>query len=296
MKFFNKSKEKKKEKPKSKSPEAKVVEMEKETGDVELDLSLRPTEEIKTSKIVKDVYKEEIDGFHGLEEGLINIDTSYVVRVDEGYEALVYIRNATEYDMEIHNPCLIVANDKQQILLQQVFDGKELGKIPEHSARPWKILFDKTYLPESVDLKGLSVAFNYHKPFAKDDQVCVGFNSLEGLSDEDALSVISYNYKLPLLKEGEVNFSMYYYEIVDGYLHFGMIIRNSTKETFIDPETLKPIVNELPIAVYIGEEKVWTETLRMGAVVGPKQARYVHMATNYKLDKIENLLVKLNEK
>lgn len=292
MKFFNKANDKKKlEDTKKKS----LTKKAKKSDGVELDLSLRPTEEVRTSKVVRDVYKEEISGLHGIDEGIINIDTSYVVRVDEGYEAMVFIRNATEFDMELNYPCLIVANNNSQILLQQIFDGKDLGKIPPHSARPWKILFDKTYLPESVDLKGLEVSFRKQRPFVEAGESAVGFKSIDGVDDEKAIDIIDYNYKLPILKDGEVNFSMYSLEIIDGFLNFNIIIRNSTKDTFVDPETLKPIVEKLPIGVYKNDKKVFGETLRMGAVVGPNQAKYVHMTTSYKTDSIEGISIKLND-
>lgn len=294
MKFFNKANDKKKlEEIKRKAIKEQVKQKEKDG--VELDLSLKPNEDARTSKVVRDVYKEEIDGLHGIEEGIININTSYVVRVDEGYEALIYIRNATEFDMEINNPCLIVANDKNQILLQQIFDGGELGKIPPHSARPWKILFDKVYLPESIELKGLEVSFRTQRPFVNDGESSVGFKSIEGVDDNKAIDIIDYNNKLPILKAGEVNFSMYSLEIINGFLSFNMIIRNATDETFVDPETLKPIVNKMTIGVYKDNEKLFGETLRMSEVVGARQAKYVHMETSYKTNSIEGLSIKLND-
>ncbi|KMT22866.1 SLAP domain-containing protein [Clostridium cylindrosporum] len=293
MKFFSKSSSKKEQvkELKDKYLEEKASVAEK----MELELSLRPNEEIKTSKVVRDVYKEEIEGLTEIKEGDLNISTSYVFAIDEGYEANVYIRNATKFNINLENPCLIVTNGEGKIVLQKIFDGSELGTIPPFSARPWKIYFDKTYLPSSVDLTKCKVNFKVQKPFADNGETSIGFKKLENLSDEKAVEVIDYNYRLPLLKENEVNFNMSSLEIVDGFLDFNLIIRNSTESTLVNPETLKPLVEELPVAVYKDDEKVYNEVLRVGAIVGPKQARYVHLSTAYKTETLDGLRIKLNE-
>lgn len=293
MKFFNSTNNKKKqiEDIKNKYKEKKA----KENGDMELELSLRPNEEIKTSKVVRDVYKEEISEFDKLNEGDLNISTSYIFRSDDGYEASIYIRNATKFNINLDNPCLIVTDKNGKILLQKVFNGEELGTIPAFSVRPWKIYFDNTYVPEVINLKDYKVNFKAQKPFAEAGETAVGFKALEALTDDKAIEIIDYNYRLPLLKENEVNFNMASLEIVNGFLDFNLIIRNSTENTLVNPDTLKPLVEQLPVAVYKDDEKVFSEVLRVGAIVGAKQAKYVHLSTSYKADTIEGLRIKLNE-
>lgn len=293
MKFFSKTNNKKEqiEDIKNKYMEKKA----KEKGDIELELSLRPNEEIKTSKVVRDVYKEEISEFAEINEGDLNVSTSYIFRAEDGYEASIYIRNATKFNINLENPCLIVTNEDGKILLQKIFNGEELGTIPAFSVRPWKIYFDNTYVPEAIDLKNYKVNFKAQKPFAENGEVSVGFKALDGLTDDKAIEVIDYNYRLPLLKENEVNFNMSSLEIVNGFLDFNLIIRNSTENTLVNPDTLKPLVEELPVAVYKDDEKVFSEVLRVGAIVGAKQAKYVHLSTSYKADNTEGLRIKLNE-
>lgn len=293
MKFFSKSSSKKAqvENIKSKYLEEKA----KAKGKMDLELSLRPHEEVKTSKVVRDVYKEEIGGLNQISEGDLNISTSYVFAIDEGYEANVYIRNATKFNINLENPCLIVTNEEGKIVLQQVFNGEELGTVPPFSARPWKLDFEETYLPESVDLTKCTVNFKVSKPFADKDETAVGFMKLEELSDDKAIDIIDYNYRLPLLKKDEVNFNMSSLEIVDGFLDFNLIIRNSTDSALVNPDTLRPLVEEIPVSVYKDDEKVYTEVIRIGAIVGAKQARYVHLSTAYKTDTLDGLRIKLNE-
>lgn len=293
MKFFNKTNNKQKqiEDIKNKYKEKKAKEKE----DIELELSLRPNEEIKTSKVVRDVYKEEISEFAKINEGDLNVSTSYIFRAEDGYEASIYIRNATKFNINLENPCLIVTNEDGKILLQKIFNGEELGTIPAFSVRPWKIYFDNTYVPETITLKDYKVNFKAQKPFAENGETSVGFKTLEGLTDDKAIEAIDYNYRLPLLKENEVNFNMSSLEIVNGFLDFNLVIRNSTENTLVNPDTLKPLVEELPVAVYKDDEKVFSEVLRVGAIVGAKQAKYVHLSTSYKADTTEGLRIKLNE-
>lgn len=294
MKFFSKGSSKKAqvEELKQKYLEEKSKVAEK----MDLELSLRPNEEIKTSKVVRDVYEEELDELSNLNEGDLNISTSYVFAIDEGYEANVYIRNATKFNINMENPCFIVTDENGKIILQKVFNGEELGTIPPFSARPWKIYFDKTYLPETVDLTKCKVNFKAQKPFAENGEVSVGFKKLDDVAVDKIIEVIDYNFCLPLLKENEVNFNMSSIEVENEFLSFNLIIRNSTDTTLVDPDTLKPLVEELPVAIYKDDEKVHTEVLRVTAIVGPKQARYIHLSTAYKTDTTDGVTIKLNER
>lgn len=299
MKFFSKSNSKKAQVENIKNKYLEEKEKAKSNANTQgkdnLELSLRPAEEVRTSKVVRDAYKEEMSGLKNLEEGDLNISTSYVFAIDEGYEANVYIRNATKFNVNLENPCLIVTNEEGKIVLQKVFNGEELGTVPPFSARPWKLEFDKTYLPSSVDLTKCKVNFKVHKPFADKGETSVGFRKLEEVSEDKVIDVIDYNYRLPLLKEDEVNFNMSSLEVVDGFLGFNIIIRNSSENTLVDKDTLKPLVEEVPVSVYKDDEKVYTEVVRLGAIVGPHQARYVSLTTAYKTDTLDGLRIKLNE-
>ncbi|MEF9953090.1 MAG: SLAP domain-containing protein [Clostridium sp.] len=290
MKFFNKTSTKKQE-----VEELKNKYIEENKGNIELKLSLKPSDEIKTSKVVRDVYMEEISLFSDIEEGDLNVSTSYVFAVDEGYEASVYLRNATKFNINLDNPCLIVVDENGKIVLKKVFKGEDLGTLEPYSARPWKILFDKTFIPESVDLTKSKVNFWVQKPFADASETSVGFREIENVDNDKAVEIIDYNNRLPLLKENEVNFNLSSLEIVDGFLDFNLIIRNSTENTLVDPDTLKPLIENLPVAVYKDDVKVYTEVVRVPAIVGAYQSKFVSLSTGYKLDSLEGVTLKLNE-
>lgn len=291
MKFFNKASSKKQELEELKNKYSKEGNKSK----IELKLSLKPADEVKTSKVVRDVYMEEIRSFNDIEDGDLNVSTSYVFAVDEGYEASVYLRNATKFNINLDNPCLIVVDENGKIILKKVFKGEDLGTLDPYSARPWKILFDKTYLPESVDLTKSKVNFWVQKPFADENETQVGFREIEGVESDRAVEIIDYNNRLPLLKENEVNFNLSSLEIVDGFLNFNLIIRNSTENTLVDPDTLKPLIENLPVAVYKDDVKVYTEVVRVPAIVGAYQSKFVSLSTGYKLDSLEGVTLKLNE-
>ncbi|MEF9934771.1 MAG: SLAP domain-containing protein [Clostridium sp.] len=289
--FFNKVNTKKQEVEELKNKYLGENKDEK----IELKLSLKPSEEIKTSKVVRDVYMEEIRSFNDIEDGDLNISTSYVFSVDEGYEASVYLRNATKFEINLDNPCLIVVDENGKIILKKVFKGEDLGTLQPYSARPWKLLFDKTYLPESVDLTKAKVNFWVQKPFADESETSVGFREIEDVNDEKSIEIIDYNNRLPLLKENEVNFNLSSLELVDGFLSFNLIIRNSTESTLVDPDTLKPLVENLPVAIYKDDVKVYSEVVRVPAIVGAYQAKFVPLSTAYKTDSLEGITLKLNE-
>ncbi|MEG1415354.1 MAG: SLAP domain-containing protein [Clostridium sp.] len=289
--FFNKVNTKKQEVEELKNKYLGENKDEK----IELKLSLKPSEEIKTSKVVRDVYMEEIRSFNDIEDGDLNISTSYVFSVDEGYEASVYLRNATKFEINLDNPCLIVVDENGKIILKKVFKGEDLGTLQPYSARPWKLLFDKTYLPESVDLTKAKVNFWVQKPFADESETSVGFREIEDVNDEKSIEIIDYNNRLPLLKENEVNFNLSSLELVDGFLAFNLIIRNSTESTLVDPDTLKPLVENLPVAIYKDDVKVYSEVVRVPAIVGAYQAKFVPLSTAYKTDSLEGITLKLNE-
>ncbi|MEG0370953.1 MAG: SLAP domain-containing protein [Clostridium sp.] len=293
MKFFSKASSKKSEVERFKNKY--LEEKAKVKQKVDMNLSLRPHEEIKTSKVVRDVYKEEIEGLSEIEEGDLNISTSYVFETDEGYEANVFLRNATKISVNLENPCFIVIDENDKIILQKVFNGEELGNIPPFSARPWKIHFDKIYMPKTVDIAKCKVTFKFPKPFAEKGEVSVGFRKFEEVSEDKIIDIIDYNNRLPLLKENEVNFNLASFEICDGFLNFNIVIRNSTENTLVDPDTLKPLVEEMPVSVYKNDEKVYSEVVRVSAIVGPLQAKYVSLSTAYRTDSLDGIVIKLNE-
>lgn len=293
MKFFEKFSSKKANVEKLKNEYSK--ENNKEDEKIKLDLSLPPKDEIKTSKVVRDVYKEEMEEMAEINEGDLNITTSYVFKSHDSYEASIYVRNATKFNINLENPCFIVVDENGKIILQSIFNGEDLGTIPPFSARPWKVDFDNTYVPESVNLAKCKVNFKAVKPFAEKGEVSVGFKILEGLSDEKASSIIDYNFRLPLLKENEVNFNLESTEIKDGKLCFNVIIRNSTNSTLVNSETLKPIIESLPVSIYKDNKKVHSEAVKFTSIVGAKQARYVSFTTKYETSSTEGITVKLNE-
>ena len=293
MKFFEKFSSKKANVEKLKNQYSKEKANEEEK--IKLDLSLPPKEEIKTSKVVRDVYKEELEEMADINEGDLNITTSYVFKAHDSYEASIYIRNATKFNINLENPCFIVVDENGKIILQSIFNGEELGTIPPFSARPWKIDFDNTYVPESVNLAKCKVNFKAAKPFAEKGEVSVGFKILEGLDDKKASNIIDYNFRLPLLKENEVNFNLESTEIKKGKLGFNIVVRNSTDSTLVNSETLRPIIESLPVTVYKNNEKVHSEMLKFTSIVGAKQARYIGFTTAYETDSTEGITVKLNE-
>ena len=117
-----------------------------------------------------------------------------------------FFRSSLNQTIELGQIELIILNAKAERIAAQVFDFKELGKIPPESARPWVFTFTK----ESIDVseipgEGWQLAFNLIS--LRGHQLDLDESWKKGLPKEQQEALANIVKDLPKLGKTEVNFT-----------------------------------------------------------------------------------------
>ena len=113
------------------------------SGYVDIKLALNELEEIVTSDCKKDILKEDLDKLPPIKHGQVNISGIYAYDVGHAVEVNLYIRNGLNKKVNFNEMPLKIVNSQGEVLAEQNFDLRELGNVPPHSAKPYKVYFDK---------------------------------------------------------------------------------------------------------------------------------------------------------
>lgn len=180
------------------------------------------TEKDNVSKMMEEIYYEELSKLEPINEGDVNISSMYIYDLGDKLEAKVIIRNALSKSLSLDMTPLIITDDKDSIILEEIVDLNDLGVIPSNNARPYSILFNKANLKKEVDnFESCKVIFN-------NNVKAINTKKIESVEIDETISMINshqikeYIHMLPPIKSGDVK--------ITGYKAF---LDESGKENFI---------------------------------------------------------------
>lgn len=204
-----------------------------ERKDVDLKLSIHPDQETSASDFQKSYFQDELDNLPKIKEGDINISTTYVYDLEDKLEIGVYFRNGLSKAVNMDKVQLLLINSKNELVCSDIFNLREMGDVPAHSARPWKVYFDKANIDmEKSKHTPLVVQFNTNIRTISAPNLKLDVLQLNIMDDEQDMyrqKFQRYVDTLPALEEGQ--FSINTYSIVKpsevGYI-VTLVMRNSS--------------------------------------------------------------------
>lgn len=111
---------------------------------LDIKLSLAPEVEVVMSEVQKDYLEEEMaETIPQMEKGQINISGVYAYKDGDKLEVKFYIVNGLNQEINLGKIPLKIITSAGEEVAYQVFDLKEMGKIPPCAARPGKVYFNK---------------------------------------------------------------------------------------------------------------------------------------------------------
>ncbi len=225
--------------------------MKNDVTKVELKLHVNDGHEAAHADAKKEFYKEELESLPDMNEGDININTTYVFDLGDKVEVGVYFRNALSKEINFDKLPLMMLNSKGEVVAKQVFELREVGNIPPYSAVPWKLFFDKENIfIDTVSLKdGLHIVFDTNiKSYSS---VKIEFEDVP--TDSQFNTLHKYLNEMSPIASGDINLSLY--KILkgnNGELQISIIVRNAaTKKVKVEkvPVTIKNMDNDKVVAI-----------------------------------------------
>lgn len=196
---------------------------------VDTELSIHPEIEDSLSDFQKDCLEDEISALPDIKEGQIDVSTDYIFDMGGSYEANVFIRNGLKKPLSLEKIPFRIVDSEGKVLASKIFGLRDVGEIPPHSVRPWKIYFSKQEVAlDGYDLRELKIVFN--TKVKAETTVKVEYENLpEKVSLQNKEKYTKFLEKLPLLRKGQ--FSMSAYDISkkkDGGISVTIVIRNGS--------------------------------------------------------------------
>ncbi|MBU3190275.1 SLAP domain-containing protein [Clostridium bowmanii] len=216
-----------------------------------LQLYLNDGHEAAHADAKKEFYREELESLPDMNEGDININTTYVFDLGDKVEVGIYFRNGLSKEINFDKLPLMILNSKDEVVANQIFELREVGNIPPYSAVPWKLYFDKKNIfIDTIALKdGLHIVFDTNiKAY---NSANIEFENVP--NDSEFKKLHKYLNEMLPITSGDVNVSLY--KILSGEsgeLKISIIVRNaSDKKIKVEkiPVTIKNIDNAKIVAV-----------------------------------------------
>jgi len=199
----------------------------------------------------KEYYSDELESLPDMNEGEININTTYVFDLGDKVEVAVYFRNGLSKAINFDKVPLKILNSNDEVMAKQTFELRDVGDIPAFSAVPWKLYFDKeNVLADKIEMQeGWHIVFDTN--IKAINNIKIEFENVPPELDINKLR--KYLDKLPRMSPGNISISLYEVEKNnEGELGVALIIRNaSDKKVKVDkiPITIKNNDNDKIVAV-----------------------------------------------
>lgn len=179
--------------------------------DAKIDLSLHPDVENRVSKITKDYYEQELEGLEPIQEGQVNIHTSYIYDNGDGIEASIIIRNGLKNTINFELLPMIIADEEGNIYFRGTFEATGIGDIPPFKARPWKFFIKKDDLfIKDINNKKLSVKFDAERLKAEvNEPNTIKLIIPEDFNTDERQALIEFINKMPQLEENTVDLDLF---------------------------------------------------------------------------------------
>lgn len=199
---------------------------------IEFKLSYIEKEKDNISKLMEDIYYEELSTLEPINENDVNISSLYIYDLGDKLEAKVIIRNGMSKNLSLDKAPLIIKDNEGTIILEEIVELNDLGIIPPYHARPYSILFNKRNLKKEVN------NFENCKAIFNNNVTAINTKKIESLVIDESIPMINshqikeYVHKLPPIKVGDVKITGHKLFLDDnGKKNFIVIIINSNDST-----------------------------------------------------------------
>ncbi|MGK0468495.1 SLAP domain-containing protein [Clostridium sp.] len=214
--------------------------MKEDVKKAKLQLYLNDEHEDSHATSKKEFYQDELELLPEMNEGDININTTYVFDLGDKMEVGVYFRNGLSKAINFDKVPLKILNSKDEVVANQIFELREIGDIPAFSAVPYKLYYNK----ENVFTDIIAMQDGWHIVF---DTNIKAYNSIkiefENVPNEPEFNKLhKYLDKLPPMSSGNISISLYEIQKSNnGELAIALIIRNAAAK--------KIKVEKIPITI-----------------------------------------------
>ena len=201
---------------------------EEEAMTVDLKLSLHPDEIYKKSDLELEYMSKELSQLAPISEGQVVIGAIYSVVWEDNIEIGYYLRNATQDTIFFSNTPLKVLSANGEVLNRQVIDLTEMGNIPPHSARPWRVFIDKSrHDAKEEQLESCTIEFDvaqWDTPYTK---VITEDKQPTPLTQEQLTNLGKFLRSLPPVQQGYTTVDTFAIEKNDaGELLVSIVVRH----------------------------------------------------------------------
>ncbi|CDF57256.1 SLAP domain-containing protein [Thermobrachium celere] len=195
-----------------------------------IDISLHPEVENRVSNVTKEYYKKELESLDPINEGEVNIHTSYIYLNGDEVEASVIIRNGLQNTINFDKLPIMITDEDNNIYFRGTFEATDIGDIPPLSARPWKfyIKLEDMFIKD-INEKKLMVKFDTERLQAQvNDPNRIDLILPSDINKDERDAIVEFIQKMPPLEEKTVDLDVFSeaYSSEKETLYLTYVVRN----------------------------------------------------------------------
>lgn len=218
-----------------------------------LTLSLHPDEENVVSSVKKMMLEEELLGFEPLNEGKVDVKSSYIFDNGDEIEVGVFFRNASDKDLQFSSMPLSLIDENGNVVASEIFELDDLGEVPSCSGRPHKMFFKKCNMTNDGEInENCTVVFSENIKTMNVAQI--EYEGIENIPFEMQMFLKQSLATLPPIEKGQIDLTPYeVYMEGENKVKVTFLIRNGREEKFT--------LSQLPISIYDNDDKTVHSTV-----------------------------------
>lgn len=211
------------------------------SNNIKTELSLPENINDIVSEVQKEIMEEELSEFSSIKKNDINIATSYVFNNGEYIEAKVYFRNGFFEKVNFERVQLFMVNCKNEVIGKKVFDLGKMGDILPGTARPWKLIFEKSEVDmDKFSDKGCKIVFDANLKVLNYATITLDESSVE--NKEYGVMFKEFINTLPQIEVGNISISKFKITLQKhGRIIITLIIRNACNQAIS--------IEEIPLTI-----------------------------------------------
>lgn len=259
-------------------------------NNIETKLSLSEDLDDIVSDVQREIMEEEISELNAIKENDVNISTVYVFDDGEQIEVKVYFRNGFSRKINFDHIQLAMVNSKNEVLGKKVFVLSEMGDLPPGTARPWKLLFNKSEIDMSKFSKeGCKIVFGEKVRAVNYAHITLDDSSVE----EEKYNQMFKDFikTLPKMEKGKVSLSRFKITLQkEGKIIVTLIIRNSCeKSVTIEklPITIKDKNGDLIASGIFNTKDLKVESMKARVCNFMFESKLIHIEQSYAMNNWE---------
>lgn len=242
---------------------------------VKLELSLDEKDENIISDVQRETLLDELNSFPPIDEGRIDVVGVYAFDMGDSWEVKAFLRNGINKPINFEKVAFLIKNPKNEVLAAQAFDMQDAGNLPPHTARPYKLNFDKSNVyVKNIPADDWYIIFDNNVGTVEYQNF--GFGGQQDTLSENSQSILNrFLENLPKVQRGQYDFSKFSIGInEDGELIISVVVRNGFN--------LPLSIEKLPVTI-INEEgsKVFSTIFEVqNFEVKPGEAKLLNLNCN----------------